>query len=92
MMGRGALLVEGERELILQFLAKNYGPPPAKIGINEASVEQLMSTFGLSQSEAEAVIRYKQQQGVILGWEDLRKIPNLDVSKFETKRELLGFL
>lgn len=34
---------------------------------------------------------YKQQRGVILGWEDLRKIPDLDLKKFEAKRESLAF-
>lgn len=90
MMGRGALLLEGERELLLDFLATRYGRPNAT-SVNEASAQQLMTAFGLTQSEADAVIRYKQEHGVILGWEDLRKIPGLDVKKFEAKRELLAF-
>ena len=92
MIGRGAPLLEGERALLLRFLAKYYGPEKPKTNINSASAQELMSTFGLSQAETDAVARYKQQHGAILGWEDLRKVPNLDVKKFESKRDILAFL
>ncbi|MBI4478951.1 MAG: helix-hairpin-helix domain-containing protein [Acidobacteria bacterium] len=92
MIGRGAPLLEGERPLLLQFLAKYYGPEKPRTNINQASAQELMTAFGLSQSEADEIARYKQQHGSIYGWEDLRKIPNLDLKKLEAKRDVLAFL
>lgn len=90
MMGRGALLLEGERELLLEFLARHYGRPNAT-SVNTATAQQLMAAFGLTQSEADAVVSYREQRGVILGWEDLRKISGLDVRKLEAKRDSVTF-
>ena len=91
MMGRGAPLTEGEREIILPYLAKTYGLENPKTDINQASAEQLVTAFGLSRREADTVVRYKQENGTIRGWEDLRKILNLDLKKLEAKRDILAF-
>ena len=91
MIGRGAAMLDGEREFLLQFLVKRYGPENAKTNINQASAEQLVSEFGLTQSEAEAVVRFRQQKEAILGWEDLRNVPGLNVQKLVDKRERLAF-
>ena len=92
MIGRGAPLLEGERPLLLQFLTKYYGPEKPRTNINQASAQELIAAFGLSPSEAEEIARFKQQHGTIYGWEDLRKIPNLDLKKLEAKRDVLAFL
>jgi competence protein ComEA len=92
MIGRGAPLLEGERELALRFLTKYYGPEKPRTNINSASPQELMATFGLSQAETDEVARYRQQHGAILGWEDLRQVPNLDLKKLEVKRDMLAFL
>ena len=92
MMGRGAPIMEGEREIVLQFLAKNSGPDSPKTNVNEATTQQLVTAFGLTQKEAADIVRYKQENGTIRGWEDLRKIPGLDVKKLETKKEILSFM
>ena len=84
-------MLDGEREFLLQFLVKRYGPENAKTNINQASAEQLVSEFGLTQSEAEAVVRFRQQKEAILGWEDLRNVPGLNVQKLVDKRERLAF-
>ena len=92
MIGRGAPLLEGERPILLQFLAKYYGPEKPRTNINQASAQELIAAFGLSPSEAEEIARFKQLHGSIYGWEDLRKIPNLDLKKLEAKRDVLAFL
>jgi competence ComEA-like helix-hairpin-helix protein len=92
MIGRGAPLLEGEREVLLQFLSKYYAPEKPRTNINQASAQQLMTSLGLSAAEAEEVARYRQQHGNIYGWEDLRKVPNLDWKKLEAKRDVVAFL
>jgi cytochrome c5 len=45
MIGRGAALLDGEREQLLQFLAKYYAPEHPRTNINQASSEQLIFRF-----------------------------------------------
>lgn len=91
MVSRGAPLLEGERETVIQYLAKNFGPDSAKINVNRASAKELETALALSAKEAEAIIRYREQQGNFREWDDLKKVPELDLKKLEAKKDRLSF-
>ena len=91
MIGRGAPLMEGERALVLQYLAKNFGPGSSKININQATSKQLETGLALTAKEAEEIVRYREQNGNFRAWDDLGKVPGVDLKKIEAKKDQVSF-
>lgn len=91
MMARGAPLLEGEREVVIQYLANHFGPKSSKVNINRASAKEIETTFALSAKEAEEIVRYREQNGNFREWEDLKKIPGIDLKKIEAKKDRVAF-
>lgn len=91
MVSRGAPLMEGERETIIQYLAKNFGPDSAKVNINRAAAKELATALALSAKEAEEIVRVREQQGSFREWDDLKKVPGLDLQKLEAKKNRVSF-
>ena len=67
---------------------KNF---PKKIQINKASATELGNGLELSSKEAEAIVKYREENGKIKDLEDLKKVPGLDAKKLEAKKEKLAF-
>ncbi len=89
-----------ELEAAIQYLSKIQGttnPAPdakseaATININHASQKELETAFGLSASEAAAITRYRNRNGTIRGWDDLKKAPGIDFKKIESKKDRVAF-
>ena len=91
MIGRGAPLMEGERALLLQYLAKNFGPASSRININQATSKQLETGLALSAKEAEEIVRFREQNGNFRTWDDLGKVPGVDLKKIEAKKDQVSF-
>ena len=91
MIGRGAPLMEGERALVLQYLAKNFGPASSRININQATSKQLENGLALSAKEAEEIVRFREQNGNFRTWDDLGKVPGFDLKKIEAKKDQVSF-
>ncbi|MBI3935158.1 MAG: helix-hairpin-helix domain-containing protein [Acidobacteria bacterium] len=91
MIGRGAPLMEGEQTIVVQYLSKNFGVDAPKINLNRATAKELETAFGLSLKESEEIVRYRQQNGPMLGWQELRKVPGLEVKKIEAKKDQVAF-
>jgi len=91
MIGRGAPLMEGERALLLQYLAKNFGPASSRININQATSKQLETGLALSAKEAEEIVRFREQNGNFRTWDDLGKVPGFDLKKIEAKKDQVSF-
>ncbi len=92
MIAFGAEGTPEEFRAVLEYLAKNYPAeelPP--INVNKARAIQLESRFTLKRSEAAAIIRYRKEHGDFKSLEDLKKVPGVDFSKLEAKREHLEF-
>jgi competence protein ComEA len=102
MVARDAPLLDDEVDVVVAYLAKNFGPDktsapaPAqaasdKVNVNKASVKELETALALSGKEAEAVVQYRQKNGNFGKWEDLKKVPGLDAAKIEEKKDRLSF-
>lgn len=91
MIGRGAPLMEGERALVMQYLARNFGPDSAKINVNRATSKQIETDLSLTAKEAEEIVRYREQNGNFKTWEDLGKVPGVDLKKVEAKKDRVSF-
>jgi competence protein ComEA len=62
----------------------------AKLNINKASAQE-MTAAGIPEDAANAIVGYRQKNGSIKSWQDLEKVPGLDLKKLEGKKDILDF-
>jgi len=102
MISQGAPLLEEEIAEVVQYLAENFGKtkkpeeasePSAseKVNVNKATAKELEAALELSQQEAGAIVEYREKNGSFGDWEDLKKVPGLDVKKMEVKKDRVTF-
>ena len=66
-------------------------PVVAKINVNKASADDLKSGLDLSPKEAQSIVAYREHNGLFKTIDDLKKVPDLDGSKIDAKKERLSF-
>jgi competence protein ComEA len=81
-------VTQDERNQIAVYLAKNF---PKHVNVNTAPPKELESVLEISSSDAEAVVRYRDEKGVFHSAEDLKKVPGLDSAKVEAIKNRLEF-
>jgi competence ComEA-like helix-hairpin-helix protein len=94
MIQRGAAGKEEEFDLVIKYLAKNFGAAPQatqKINVNKATAKELSATLELSPEEAGLIVRYREKNGPFKSIEDLARVSGVDVKKIEAKREMVEF-
>ena len=79
-----------ERAAIVEYLAANF-KPGGRIYINTAAAKDLEAALEISAFHAEAIVRYRRAQGDFKSFEDVKKVPGLDVAKIEAKKDRLVF-
>jgi competence protein ComEA len=79
-----------ERAAIVGYLSANF-KPGGKIYINKARAKDLETAFAIPTGDAEAIVRYRQQNGDFKTLDDLKKVTGLDISKIQVKKDLLEF-
>jgi len=87
MVGRGAEGTDDEFELIVKYLAANFGkdkavscsnaPAAQKVNVNTADAAELAEALGVSKSDAAAIVQYSADKGAFKEWSDLQKIPGI---------------
>jgi len=86
MIDRGAEGTDEQFEAIVNYLAKNFG----RINVNQAPAAEIASYLDFSAKEAEAIVRYREKNGVFKEWRDLKKVEGLDGAKVEAKKDHIG--
>jgi competence protein ComEA len=79
-----------ERAAIVDYLAANF-KPGGKIYINKAAAKDLEAALEISAAEAEAVIAYRHDNGDFKSFDDLKRVPGVNSSKLEGKKDRLVF-
>jgi competence ComEA-like helix-hairpin-helix protein len=82
MIGNGAQLDDEQIPIVIDYLAKSF-PKGSKVNVNKAAAEELADDLKLSGDEAAAIVTYREQNGHIKDWDDLGKVPGLDIKKLE---------
>jgi competence protein ComEA len=90
MVDRGAKGSDAEIAAVVDYLAANFGPD-AKVNVNTAPFEELKIQLAFTVPEAQAVINYRQQNGNFKEWRDLLKVPGVNASKVEDKKDRMSF-
>jgi competence protein ComEA len=79
-----------EMAAIVEYLSANF-KPGGKIYVNRATAKDLETALDLSTRDAEAVARYREEQGSFKTLDDLKKVPGLEVAKIEARKDRLAF-
>jgi competence protein ComEA len=87
MADRGAEGSDEDMAAILSYLTTFFG----RVNVNAASAEELQKSLGLSAKDAQAIVAYREQNGKINDFEQLTKIPGVDVDKLQAKRGWIAF-
>lgn len=101
MVDFGAEATKDEREEIINYLTKNFGPggtptTPAettkvsettKVNVNKATAKDIESGLKLTTKQAEAVVEYREQHGKFKDWHDLLKVDGIDEKKIEDAKD-----
>lgn len=107
MVSRGADLTDDEIDIVVSYLAKNFGPKagspaPAKnnflpatdsesVNINRASAAELAAVLHLSMNDCKAIVAYRQGHGSFRNWRDVSKVPGVPIAEIESKKGQIRF-
>lgn len=92
MVGRGMEISDADFAAVLGYLAKAFpAPEMPPLNINSASAIDMESALALLRSEASAVVAYREKNGKFKTIDDLKKVPGLNFSKIEAKKDRIAF-
>ena len=89
MRGRGADGSEEDFKTIATYLAKYYGP---LVYVNKAPAKDLIEQLDVSGDEAAAIVKYRDANSGIKGWDDMAKVPGVDAKKLEPLKNRLRYV
>ena len=87
MIARGAEGTDQEMDQIVDYLATYF----AKVNVNKATADELIEALAVSKETASAIVAYREKNGPFKEWNDLQKVPGLDLKKIEDKKGRIVF-
>lgn len=88
MVSRGAEGTEEEAAAVISYLARHFGKA---VNVNTSTAKQLEEGLSFKAAEAEALVRYRTEQGPVKDYEALRKVPGLNAKLLEEQEKNLLF-
>jgi len=82
MVARGAKGTDDELDKIAAYLTANFG----KLNVNTATGPEMEKALGLSEKETQAILAYRERNGKIKDFEQLKKIPGVSAEKLQERR------
>jgi competence protein ComEA len=87
MIERGATGSEEDFMTVFGFLRRHYG----KVYINTAPTEEITTTLGLTNKDAEAIVAFRKSNGNFADFDAVKKVPNIDVKILEDHKDAVAF-
>jgi competence ComEA-like helix-hairpin-helix protein len=87
MITRGARVTDENYGTIEEYLLRSYG----KVNVNKAVRDDLMLVAGVTEAEADSIVKFRAENGPFADLAALGKVPGLDVKKLEEKKDALTF-
>ncbi|HLK70222.1 MAG TPA: helix-hairpin-helix domain-containing protein [Bryobacteraceae bacterium] len=84
---QGAKVSDEEVGPILEYLVSAYG----KVNVNTAPADEIAQIVGLSQTEADAVVKFRKDHGKFEDFDALSKVPGIDAKKLESHRDAIAY-
>jgi competence protein ComEA len=87
MITRGAQVNDDNYGTLEDYLLHNYG----KVNVNKAVKDDIVAVAGVTPTEADAIIKFRTDNGPFADFAALSKVPGLDAKKLEEKRDAFTF-
>jgi competence protein ComEA len=92
MVSRGATGTDDEVDEVVDYLATHFGPPNIKkVNVNKADAAELTAVLGISAADANTILAYRKQNGSFKNWQDLAKVPGVDIKKIESELDRVEY-
>lgn len=93
MVSRGMeIKSDADYATILDYLSKAFpAEAPKPLNINTASPIDMESALSLLHSQAVLIVNYRDKNGKFKSLDDLKKVPGLDFTKIEAKKDRIAF-
>lgn len=89
MKSRGADGTDDDFKAIITYLSKYYGPA---VKINTDAAKDIAANLSLTDAEAAAIVKYRTDNGNLHSWDDLMKVPGLDMTKLQGLQNRIKFM
>lgn len=87
MIPKGMKAEEEEMEEVIAYLARYL----SRLNINRATKEDLADVLDLPPQQAAAIVEYRNKNGEFKNFDELEKVPGLDLKKLAAQRDRIGF-
>lgn len=93
MIQRGATGTDADFYEVVDYLATHFSKssPVVKINVNKASASDLEKALRLSDTQAAAIVKQREQAGDFKTIQDLEKVPGIEAGKIEANKNRLAF-
>jgi quinoprotein glucose dehydrogenase len=88
MVSRGAEGSDDEVTTVIGYLARNFGKP---LNINTSSAEEIEDGLSFPAAESQLIVRYRTEKGPFKTYQDLLKVPGLDVKLLDEQKKNILF-
>ena len=87
MVSRGANASDDDTAIVIDYLATVQG----RVNVNKAMESDIAAVLELTSTEAAAIVSYRTTSGEFTSIDDLKKVPGLDFSKVEARKDRITF-
>jgi competence protein ComEA len=87
MVSRGASATNEQIQTINVYLAKNLG----QVNVNKAPSAEIASVLEITSAQADAIVKYRTDNGAFKTVDDLKKVPGLAAANLDTKKDRLVY-
>lgn len=87
MVAKGMKGSDEDFNKVLEYLVSQYG----RVNVNRAQAAEIAEILGLTVKEAEAIVKYRKETARFEEFDDLVKVPGIDLKKLEKRREAISF-
>ena len=87
MIERGATGSEEDFMTVFGYLRRHYG----KVYINTAPTEELTTSLGLTNKDADAIVAFRKANGNFADLDSVKKVPDIDVKILEDHKDAVAF-
>jgi competence protein ComEA len=90
---RGAQASRAELDVIAAYMFEHFPKveDATKINVNKATAKEIAAGLGLTNEEAEAVVKYRERHGDFHAWGDLLIIYGVDGKKIAAAKDKISF-
>src|SRR4029079_4721363 len=82
MIARGSKGTAGDFAILVDYLNENLG----KANVNAATAAELQRALKISESDARAIVSWRDNKGTFRSFEEVRRVPAIDQAAIQDKR------